>query len=86
MLEEHKGEAQQALDELFNEHLLPFKLTARRVAFIGLEEYIVFFHDYRLLAVDISWCQGQCFKEVFRAAMLDRVKGLSDPLHMKPGA
>ena len=86
MLEEHKGEAQQALDELFDEHLLPLKLTARRVAFIGLEEYIVFFDDNRLLAVDISWCRGQCFKDVFRAAILDRMKRLNDPLHKRPTA
>jgi hypothetical protein len=30
MQEDKKAEAQQALDELFSEHLLPFKLSARR--------------------------------------------------------
>ncbi|HXM35123.1 MAG TPA: hypothetical protein VN920_08050 [Pyrinomonadaceae bacterium] len=83
MLEDQRAEAQQALDELFSEHLLPFELSARKVESIGVEEYIVYFHDSRLRSVDISWCQGECFKDVFRAAVLERVKRLSGPLQRK---
>ena len=84
MLEEtQKTEAQHALDELFSEHLLPFKLSANRVAPIGGEEYLIYFHDSRLPSIDISWCQGECFKDVFRVAMLERVKRLSGPLYRK---
>ena len=54
MSEEQKAEAQQALDELFSEHLLPFKLTAYRISAIGLEEYILYFNDSRLPAIDGS--------------------------------
>ena len=86
MVEEQKAEAQQALDELFSERLLPFKLSAHRVTSIGLEEYIVYFHDSRLRSLDISWCQGECFKDVFRAAVLERVKRFSGPLHWKSAA
>ena len=82
--EEQKAEAQQALDELFNEYQLPFKLSARRVATIGAEEYIVYFHDGGLPSVAVSWYQGECFKDVFRAAVLERVKKVSGPLHRKP--
>ncbi len=69
MLDEQKVEAQQALDELFNEHLLPFELSAHELESIGSEEYIVRFHDSRLPSVDISWHKGQCFKDVFRTAV-----------------
>lgn len=78
-----KTEAQQALDELFSEHLLPFELSAHRVEAIGGEEYIVRFNDSRLPAVDLSWCQGECFKDVFRVAVLERVKRLGSPFHWK---
>ncbi len=77
MLKEQKAEAQLALDELFIEHLLPFKLSAYRIAYIGLEEYIVYFHDSRLPAIDVSWREGECFREAFRTAILERVKRLN---------
>jgi hypothetical protein len=75
MLEEsHKSEAQQALDELFTEHLLPFKLNACAVNEVGLQEYIVRFHDSRLHSVFVSWYEGLSFKNVCRSAVLDRLK------------
>ncbi len=83
MLEEHKVDAQQTLDELFSEGLLPFKLNARRVESLGPEEYIVRFHDSRLHSLDISCLEGQCFKDVFRAAVLERVGRMSGPLRGK---
>jgi hypothetical protein len=63
MLEKQRVEAQQALDELFSEYLLPFELTAHKLESIGSREYIVRFHDSRLSSIDVSWVQGQCFKE-----------------------
>ncbi len=75
------AEAQQILDELFREQLLPFKLSARQVESIGGEEYIVRFYEARLPSVDISWSAGQCFKGVFRTAILERVARLSGPFH-----
>jgi hypothetical protein len=83
MLENQKTEAQQALDELFAESEIPFKLSAQTIEAIGSHEYIVRFHDSRLRSLDISCPQGQPFKDVFRAALLERVKRLSGPLHMK---
>ena len=72
--------AQETLDELFIERLLPFKLSARQVESLGMEEYIVRFHDSRLRSVDVSWKPGQTFKTIFRAAILGRVSRLSGPL------
>jgi hypothetical protein len=80
-MEEHKEDAQQALDELFNEHLLPFELTAHKVESLGGEEYIVRFHDRRLPSVDVSCRPGQYFKDLVRIAVLERVKRLSGPVN-----
>jgi hypothetical protein len=80
MLEKQKVEAQQALNELFSEHLLPFELTAHKLESIGSGEYIVRFHDSRLSSIDVSWVQGQSFKDVFRTAVLARVERMSGPL------
>lgn len=83
MIEEtQQYEAQQALDELFSEHLLLFKLSAHRVEPIGLQEYIIHFHDRRLNSVIVSWYPGLSFKDVCRTAVLEGVR-LSEPLHRK---
>lgn len=74
-----KAEAQQVLDELSAESLIPFKLEAREVYPIGTEELIIRFHDSRLRSIDISWKQGESFKAVFRVAMLERVARLGGP-------
>jgi hypothetical protein len=68
--------AQQTLDELFVEGLIPFKLSARLVESIGMEEYIVRFHDSRLYSIDVSLQQGEAFGAVFRTAVLARVARL----------
>ena len=75
-IETMKLGAQQILDELFAESLIPFKLFARVVESIGEEVYIVRFHDSRLYSVDVSWQRGQTFSSVFRTAILDRVARL----------
>ena len=71
--------AQQTLDELFAERLIPFALSARVVDWLGLEEYIVRFHDARLHSVDVSCPEGQSFKEMVRVAVLDRVSRMGYP-------
>jgi hypothetical protein len=68
MIEEQKAEAQQALDEPFGKHLLPFELFARTVESIGRAEYMVSFYDSRL----------QCFKDSFRDTVFG-VKNFSGP-------
>lgn len=69
--------AQETLDELFVEGLIPFKLSAQLVESIGMEEYIVRFHDTRLYSVDVSWQQGESFGAVFRTAILARFARLT---------
>lgn len=80
ILEPDRKEAQEVLDELFNEALLPFALTAHAVEPIGLQEYMIRFNDSRLRSVLVSWYEGLSFKDVFRTATLERVKAYSGPL------
>ena len=47
------SEAQSVFDDLWAENLIPFQLTAHKVKSVGLEEYIVRFHDSRLHSVDV---------------------------------
>ena len=74
------SEAQSVLDKLFKDQLIPFQLTAAKVECVGPDEYIVRFYDSRLRSIDISCKQDQSFGDVFRVAMLDRVKRMSGPL------
>jgi hypothetical protein len=83
-IEDMKVGAQQSLDELFAERLIPFSLSAQVVESLGLEEYIVRFQDARLHAVDVSWPEGRSFKEMVRAAVLDRVSRLGRPGQREP--
>jgi hypothetical protein len=81
MLEEsQRVDAQHALDELFAEHLIPFKLSACLVEAIGLQEYLISFYDSRLNSIIVSWYQGLSFKDVCRTAVLERMKTFSGPL------
>jgi regulator of protease activity HflC (stomatin/prohibitin superfamily) len=76
-------EAQAALDELLKEGRLPFKLDARRIASEDSSQYTIRFHDSRLRSITVTWEAGQSFKEVVRAAVLDRVSRLTGPLNKK---
>lgn len=71
-----KSEAQETLDDLFAEGQIPFELSARAVESLGMQEYIVRFHDSRLFSVDVSYQRGETFKTVFTAAILDRLARL----------
>ena len=70
--------AQETLNELFLERLIPFELIAHSVKWEG-REYVIPFHDTRLPLVRFSWTDERPFKDVVRAAVLDRVKRLGHP-------
>lgn len=74
-----KLSVQETLDELFNEHLIPFKLTAQKVEWNGSDEFSVPFYDSRLHSVNFCWKSGGPFKQAVRDAVLDRVKSMSGP-------
>jgi len=72
-----QSEAQQVLDELDRRHLILFKLSAFKVEWIGLDKYMIYFHDSRLPALMISWVEGQSFRDIFRSAILNRASGMN---------
>jgi hypothetical protein len=77
-IENMKLRVQETVDELFNERLIPFELTAHQVNADGLGEYEVPFYDSRIHSIRFSWTDGgPPFKEVVRAAVLDRTKELA---------
>jgi hypothetical protein len=81
--DELKLEAQQTLDELLNEQLVPFKLYAGEVIPESSGGYTIRFHDSRIRSVTFTMGAGQSFKEAVRAATLDQVTRMSGPLRMK---
>ena len=79
-LEVLKLEAQQTLDDLLKDELIPFKLTAQKIESDDSGQYVVRFYDSRLFSIAVAWEEGQSFKDIFRAAVVDRVKRMSGPL------
>ncbi|MEP6637002.1 MAG: hypothetical protein ABJB97_09770 [Acidobacteriota bacterium] len=78
--EDQKAMAQQVLDDLLEEGLIPFKLTVGSLLNQGSSQYRVHFYDSRLRSVKFSWDEKESFSEVFRNAVLDRVSRMSGPL------
>ena len=73
-----KLRVQETLDELWRQKLIPFQLIAYNVATNG-REYIARFNDSRIHSFQFYWQEGEDFKEVVRAAVLDRVKSMGGP-------
>jgi hypothetical protein len=67
-----EAEAQQVLNELWNENLLPFKLRAGKIT-KEAGEYTLHFYDSRMRTVSIPMVEGQSFRDMVRAAVLTRV-------------
>jgi hypothetical protein len=81
VLDQHKAEAQQVLDDLLRERLIPFTLTVGSMLDQGSSLCKVDFYDSRMRFAEFSWAEGQSFKDVFRAAVLDRVDRITGPLN-----
>jgi hypothetical protein len=81
-----EAEAQQVLDELWSEKLLPFKLSAGKIT-KEYGEYTLHSYDSRIRTVHIPLTKGQSFADMVRAAVLTRVGQVSGPLKdWKPGS
>lgn len=83
--EEQRAQAQQVLNDLFTQQLIPFELTAYEVSAISPGEYLVTFNDSRIHSSRFSWKEGENFKGIVRAAVLARVSRMSGPLHCAVG-
>jgi hypothetical protein len=78
-------EAQQVLDELWREELIPFQLNVGQ--FTKEEDsgnYTIHFHDSRIRTALVTFPQGQLWAEIVRAAVLARVARMSGPLPANP--
>ncbi|HEY3026012.1 MAG TPA: hypothetical protein VGJ55_07675 [Pyrinomonadaceae bacterium] len=73
-------EAQLTLDDLLKDQLIPFELTAQKIESDDSGEYVVRFYDSRLFSITVAWEEGQSFRDIFRAAVMERVKGMRGPL------
>ena len=79
MLRKYQADSQQALDKLFNDKLIPFKLVAEKVTDERHGEFTVHFYDSRLRSVSIVLKQGASFMDQTRAAVLSRLKNAAHP-------
>ena len=80
-----KSEAQAALDELFDQKLIPFRLTVYIVTSEGHGIYTVHFFDSRRQSVEVFWREGQSFREAVRAAVLNGAR-TTIPLSVQAGS
>jgi hypothetical protein len=76
---ELEAEAQQVLDELWSEKLIPFALNIGKITRASYE-YTIHFHDSRIHTASVPVIDGHSFKEMVRSAVLDRVARISGPL------
>jgi len=83
MPDDQRVAAQQVVDELYRANLIPFRLFPGIVMSLASDEYTIRFYDSRLYSLDVTCHDGDDFKEVFRAAVLDRIDRMSGPLGKK---
>jgi hypothetical protein len=74
-----ESEAQQVLEQLWAEKLIPFELNVGKITKHS-GHYTIHFHDSRMYTADVSLNEGQSWAEMVRVAVLDRVANLSGPL------
>ena len=75
-----KSRIQETLDELLNEHLIPFPLIAHKVDLESRDEYVVPFYDSRFHSIRFSWTDcGRSLRETVRTAVLNRVSSMDSP-------
>ena len=77
-----EAEAQQVLDELWNEKLIPFALNVGKIT-KAAAEYTIHFHDSRIRTARVPLTREHSFRDMVRSAVLDRVAKISGPLANK---
>ena len=78
-----KLEAQQVLDEIWSEKLIPFALRVGKIEETP-DKYTIYFHDSRMHSVSFSLVVDHSFRDVFRSAVLVRVTEISGPFKKPP--
>lgn len=78
-----EAEAQQVLDELWSEKLIPFALNVGEIT-RAMGEFTIHFHDSRINLARVSLSKGDSFRDTVRSAVLARVAKISGPLNNWP--
>lgn len=73
------AEAQQVLDELWSEELIPFPLNVGKIT-KAVGEYTIHFHDSRIRTARVPLTEGHSFRDLVRTGVLERVAKMSGPL------
>jgi hypothetical protein len=73
MLFNYKTSAQQVLDNLFKDNLIPFKLIAHKVTDEGSHEYRIHFYDSRLHSIVINSAEPTPISKQISAVVLLRL-------------
>jgi hypothetical protein len=71
-------EAQQVLDELWSEKLIPFALSVGKIT-KGPAEFTIHFYDSRIRTAKVHLTEGHSFRDLVRAAVLARVEQMNEP-------
>jgi len=74
-----EAEAQQVLDELWSEKLIPFSLNVGKIT-KAPAVYTIHFYDSRIRTASVPLTKGHSFRDMVRSAVLDRVAKMSGPL------
>ncbi|MGI9066175.1 MAG: hypothetical protein ACR2HX_07215 [Pyrinomonadaceae bacterium] len=74
-----EAEAQEVLDELWSEKLIPFELNIGKIT-KGIGEYTILFYDSRIHSARVPLTEGLSFRDMVRSAVLARVDQMSGPL------
>jgi len=78
-----EAEAQQVLDKLWSERLIPFTLNVGKIT-KAYGEYTIHFYDSRIHSARVPLTCGHSFRDLVRSAVLARVAQLSGPLKNWP--
>ena len=78
-----EAEAQQVLDELWSEKLIPFTLNVGKIT-KAAAEYTIHFYDSRIRTALVPLTEGHSFRDMVRSAVLERVAKISGPLKKSP--
>ena len=78
-----EAEAQQVLDELLAEKLIPFPLNVGKITKASAE-YTIHFYDSRIHSARFPLTRDHSFRDLVRSAVLARVKKISGPLKDSP--
>lgn len=73
MLDQHLIDIQRALDDLFANRLIPFRLVARKITEEYQGEVTVHFYDSRFRSVTVGALNGDSLAPQVRAAVLQRL-------------